>query len=99
MVFCCCIVLVHWSVYFADERINYTGDPLADFTFIRFLERFCFKNPKTVPVGAGEKGPDPVLAKRKFYTPSGVKSLPVISTNYLNQLEEKIPVDEMFLFK
>lgn len=82
-----------------NEKIIYSGDPLADFTFIRFLERFCFKNPKTLPHGASEKGPDPALAMRKFYTPSGIKSLPVISKNYLGQIEEKVPVDEVFLFR
>ena len=28
------------------ERVSYTGDPLQDFTLIRFLDRFVFKNPK-----------------------------------------------------
>lgn len=87
------------SKILSNEKITYSGDPLADFTFIRFLERFCFKNPKKLPPGVSEKGPDPALARRKFYTPSGIKSLPVISKNYLGQIEEKVPVDEVFLFR
>ena len=28
------------------EHIDYRGDPLADFTLMRFLDRFVYKNPK-----------------------------------------------------
>ena len=28
------------------EQISYTGDPLHDFTLIRFLDRFVYRNPK-----------------------------------------------------
>lgn len=28
------------------EEVLYDGDPLLDFSSIRFLERFAFKNPK-----------------------------------------------------
>jgi len=28
------------------EQISYDGDALADFTMIRFLDRFVYRNPK-----------------------------------------------------
>lgn len=28
------------------ESINYSGDPLEDFTLVRFLDRFAYRNPK-----------------------------------------------------
>lgn len=31
---------------FKDQKINYYGDPLKDFSLAQFLERFSFKNPK-----------------------------------------------------
>ena len=31
---------------FQGEHIDYRGDPLADFTLMRFLDRFVCKNPK-----------------------------------------------------
>ena len=31
---------------FQGELVKYTSDPLQDFTLIRFLDRFVFKNPK-----------------------------------------------------
>lgn len=35
------------GVFFAQgESIEYSGDPLRDFTLIRFLDRFVFRNPK-----------------------------------------------------
>lgn len=30
------------------QPIDYCGDPLQDFTLIRFLDRFVFRNPKQV---------------------------------------------------
>jgi len=28
------------------QQISYDGDPLADFTAMRFLDRFVYRNPK-----------------------------------------------------
>uniref|UniRef100_A0A1B6DE74 CCAAT/enhancer-binding protein zeta n=1 Tax=Clastoptera arizonana TaxID=38151 RepID=A0A1B6DE74_9HEMI len=81
------------------QTISYTGDPLSDFTLIRFLERFVFKNPKQLAPSVGETGPDPTLAQKKYYTPSGAKALPVDSSKYLSQAESKVPVDEIFLYR
>ncbi|XP_076272674.1 nucleolar complex protein 1 [Rhynchophorus ferrugineus] len=77
------------------ESIDYTGDPLKDFTLIRFLDRFVFKNPKTLE---DKNGAHPTFGKRKFYKPKGVKTIPVNSKSYLNEKEQNIPVDEMFLY-
>jgi ribosome biogenesis protein MAK21 len=30
------------------SSVDYSGDPLQDFTLIRFLDRYVFKNPKKV---------------------------------------------------
>ncbi|CAH1391896.1 unnamed protein product [Nezara viridula] len=83
----------------ASERIVYSGDPLADFTLVRFLDRFCFKNPKKIFSEEDKNGPDRALANRKYYKPSGVKSVHVLSRDYLLQHKSLIPVDELFLFK
>lgn len=45
-----------------------------------------------------QKRNDP-LAQRAGYTPKGVRSLPVDSAAYLNEAEERIPMDEVFLYK
>lgn len=74
--------------------IKYSGDPLNDFTLIRFLDRFVFKNPKSTGESAGIH---PTLAKRKLYKPKGVKLVPVFSAGYLKEKAENIPVDELFL--
>ncbi|KAL1124792.1 hypothetical protein AAG570_001413 [Ranatra chinensis] len=85
------------------EIITYSGDPLTDFTLIRFLERFVFKNPKKTMMVKGmtneQKGPDPKLAMRKYYQPEGAKSMPVTSKQYLSLAEKTVPVDELFLYK
>lgn len=77
-----------------DKVVKYSGDPLNDFTLIRFLDRFVFKNPKKIEAKAGIH---PTLAKRKLYKPKGMKLLPVFSQGYLKERTENVPVDELFL--
>lgn len=79
----------------SNEVITYTGDPLKDFTLLRFLERFSFKNPKKLP----EAQSNSLFARRQNYSVSGIKGLPVTSSTYLNQEEGKVPVDERYLFR
>lgn len=86
-------------VNFSTEKpIEYTGDPLEDLTMIRFLDRYVFKNPKKLDTKKVTKKNDP-LAQRASYTPKGLRSLPVDSTAYLNEHEDRIPVDELFLYE
>nr|WOZ03673.1 BmC/EBPZ protein [Bombyx mori] len=88
----------------SDQLIQYSGDPLKDFSGIRFLDRFVFKNPKKRTENQEEdgvkkiKGSHPKFAVRKNYTARGVKSLRVNSISYLNEDASKIPVDEKFLY-
>ncbi|KAJ8925033.1 hypothetical protein NQ315_001204 [Exocentrus adspersus] len=77
------------------ESIRYSGDPLKDFTLVRFLDRFVFKNPKKINETAGVNR---TLSKRKLYTPTGVKMLPVNSAGYLKEDQRNIPVDELFMY-
>lgn len=77
-----------------EHIIKYSGDPLNDFTLIRFLDRFVFKNPKKPEEKAGIH---PTLAKRKMYKPKGIKLVPVFSEGYVKERAENIPVDEIFL--
>lgn len=82
---------------FVGKSIEYTGDPLEDLTLIRFLDRYVFKNPKKLEDKKVQKN-DP-LAQRAGYTPKGIRSLPVDSAAYLDEREERIPVDELFLYR
>lgn len=88
-----------------DQIIQYSGDPLKDFSGIRFLDRFVFKNPKKRIDDAQDddgvkkvKGSHPKFAIRKNYIAKGIRSLPVNSTSYLTEDVNKIPVDERFLY-
>lgn len=65
---------------------------------IRFLDRYVFKNPKKLEDKKVQKKNDP-LAQRAGYTPRGIRSLPVDSAAYLVEREERIPVDELFLYR
>ncbi|KAJ8687434.1 hypothetical protein QAD02_023228 [Eretmocerus hayati] len=80
------------------KRIEYTGDPLQDLSLIRFLDRYVFKNPKKLESKKVVKENDP-LAQRAAYTPRGIKTLPVNCSAYLNETEDRIPVDELFLYQ
>ncbi|XP_066593700.1 CCAAT/enhancer-binding protein zeta-like isoform X1 [Prorops nasuta] len=80
------------------KTIDYTGDPLEDLASIRFLDRYVFKNPKQLEEKKVQKKNDP-LSRRAGYTPKGIRNLPVDSAAYLNEREDHIPVDELFLYK
>lgn len=71
---------------------------MEDLTLIRFLDRYVFKNPKKLESKKVVKKNDP-FAARASYTPRGIRSLPVGSEAYLNEREDRIPVDELFLYK
>nr|XP_049705961.1 CCAAT/enhancer-binding protein zeta [Helicoverpa armigera] len=87
-----------------EQIIQYSGDPLKDFSGIRFLDRFVFKNPKKRTDMQQDdgvkkvKGSHPKFAVRKNYTAKGLKSIPVNSASYLNEDASKVPVDERFLY-
>ncbi|XP_022177622.1 CCAAT/enhancer-binding protein zeta [Myzus persicae] len=86
----------------SGKSIYYDGNPLADFTLLHFLDRFSFKNPKKPRQGQGEENEElfrSVGTSRKHYTPKGLKSMSVVSEEYLRHEEKQIPLDEVFLYK
>ncbi|XP_072542967.1 CCAAT/enhancer-binding protein zeta [Salminus brasiliensis] len=79
------------------EFIQYTGDPLQDFTLIRFLDRFVFRNPKQMK---GKKNTEAtVMQPKKNQFMNNVRSLPVNCKEYLAKEESQIPVDEVFFYR
>lgn len=84
------------------KSIYYDGNPLADFTLLHFLDRFSFKNPKKPRQGQGDEKEElfrSVGTSRKHYIPKGLKSMSVVSEEYLRHEEKQIPLDEVFLYK
>ena len=75
------------------QTIKYSGDPLQDFTLIRFLDRFVYRNPKKKTNES-----EHVIIGTKKYNPSGIRAVPVNSEKFLKQ-EGNIPVDEKFFYK
>ncbi|XP_061172895.1 CCAAT/enhancer-binding protein zeta-like [Saccostrea echinata] len=79
------------------EHVRYTGDPLQDFTIIRFLDRFVYKNPKKPETFTEMQG---TLSRSKFNTKTtrlkGVKKVPVSSEEYLQKAESYLPAEEIF---
>ncbi|XP_050526865.1 CCAAT/enhancer-binding protein zeta [Daktulosphaira vitifoliae] len=84
----------------AGKSIYYDGNPLADFTVLHFLDRFSFKNPKK-PRERDDKEElfRSVGSSKKHYVPKGLKSMSVVSEEYLRHEEKQIPLDEVFLYK
>ncbi|XP_029965696.1 CCAAT/enhancer-binding protein zeta isoform X4 [Salarias fasciatus] len=74
--------------------IQYSGDPLQDFTLIRFLDRFVFRNPKQLK---GKQNTDAAALMPKQRLPA--KSLPVNCEEFLSKDESQIPVDEIFFHR
>lgn len=60
------------------------------------MDRFVFKNPKRLDDTS--KGAHPTFGIRKHYRPHGLRAVPIISSNYLNEPEQNIPRDELFLY-
>ncbi|XP_013878105.1 CCAAT/enhancer-binding protein zeta isoform X2 [Austrofundulus limnaeus] len=76
------------------DSIQYSGDPLQDFTLIRFLDRFVFRNPKQLK---GKQNTDSVVLRPKQRTP--VNPLPVNCPEFLSRDESQIRVDEIFFHR
>ncbi|XP_069033548.1 CCAAT/enhancer-binding protein zeta [Embiotoca jacksoni] len=76
------------------DFIQYTGDPLQDFTLIRFLDRFVFRNPKQL---TGQQNTDAAGLNPKRR--SSISSLPVNCSEFLSKEESQIPVDEIFFHR
>ncbi|XP_031607434.1 CCAAT/enhancer-binding protein zeta isoform X1 [Oreochromis aureus] len=76
------------------DFIQYSGDPLQDFTLIRFLDRFVFRNPKQLKA---EQNTDAAVMKPKHRLP--VSLLPVNSAEFLSKEESQVPVDEIFFHR
>uniref|UniRef100_A0A8B9IBL7 CCAAT/enhancer-binding protein zeta n=1 Tax=Anser brachyrhynchus TaxID=132585 RepID=A0A8B9IBL7_9AVES len=83
--------------FFQGNHIQYSGDPLQDFTLMRFLDRFVYRNPK---LHKGKENTSSVVMQRKkkqFMTDR--QSLAVNSKEFLARDESKIPVDEVFFHR
>ncbi|KAL3875114.1 hypothetical protein ACJMK2_038048 [Sinanodonta woodiana] len=79
------------------ESIKYDGDPLQDFSLIRFLDRFVYKNPKQIN---RVKRPGMILTRGKETSMlKGVKQFAISSDKYCKLVEKKIPVEERFFHR
>ncbi|XP_022088681.1 CCAAT/enhancer-binding protein zeta-like [Acanthaster planci] len=77
-------------------KVHYTGNPLQDFTQMRFLDRFVYRNPKKQTERVKKSIMEP---KDKAYKPSAIRLLAVNTKDYLKTAAEKIPIDELFFHK
>ncbi len=75
------------------KTIDYPGDPIEDFTTMKFLERFAFRNPKIVT----DTDHMSYYAKKKLYKPSSYKALQPGSAEYMACKPEAL-LDEKFLY-
>ncbi|KRX91708.1 CCAAT/enhancer-binding protein zeta, partial [Trichinella pseudospiralis] len=76
------------------NHINYSGNPLDDFSLMHFLDRFVFKNPKK---SITENNTEKRGYKRKIYDPWSLRSLPVTSSAYAMHHKSHVPPDEKYL--
>ncbi|CAB1342741.1 unnamed protein product [Coregonus sp. 'balchen'] len=67
------------------EFINYTGDPLQDFTLSKFLDRF---NTNAT-----------VMQPKQKLAMNNIHNLPVNCEEFLSNEESQIPVDEVFFYR
>ncbi|KAL6095491.1 cebpz [Pungitius sinensis] len=76
------------------ESVQYSGDPLQDFTLIRFLDRFVFRNPKQLK---GKQNTDSAALTPRQRFPPGEQ--PVNCEEFVSKEESQIPVEEVFFHR
>ncbi|TKR87321.1 hypothetical protein L596_011735 [Steinernema carpocapsae] len=79
--------------------VVYKGDPFHDFSMLRFLERFVFKNPKTKKEDETKPKRKELGIQYKKYEPSGIRGLAITSEEFLSKKRQQIPVDEQYLHR
>ncbi|XP_071595251.1 CCAAT/enhancer-binding protein zeta [Heliangelus exortis] len=79
------------------NHIQYSGDPLQDFTLIRFLDRFVYRNPKHHK--GKENTSSVVMQPKKKQFMKDKQNLAVNSKEFRAKDESKIPVDEVFFHR
>ncbi|XP_007521061.2 CCAAT/enhancer-binding protein zeta [Erinaceus europaeus] len=79
------------------DYIEYSGDPLQDFTLMRFLDRFVYRNPK--PHKGKENTGSVVMQPKRKHFMKDIRDLPVNSKEFLAKEESQIPVDELFFYR
>ncbi|NXJ12147.1 CEBPZ protein, partial [Odontophorus gujanensis] len=79
------------------NHIQYSGDPLQDFTLMRFLDRFVYRNPKLHK--GKENTSSVVMQRKKKQFMMDTRKLAVNSKEFLARDESKIPVDELFFHR
>ncbi|XP_008940931.1 PREDICTED: CCAAT/enhancer-binding protein zeta, partial [Merops nubicus] len=79
------------------NHIQYSGDPLQDFTLMRFLDRFVYRNPKLHK--GKENTSSVVMQPKKKQFMKDMHSLAVNSKEFRAKDESKIPVDEVFFHR
>ncbi|XP_056422944.1 CCAAT/enhancer-binding protein zeta [Hyla sarda] len=77
------------------NSVQYTGDPLQDFTLMRFLDRFVYRNPKQ-KIKENNRG---YLMHQKKRLYMNREKEPVNSTTFLEKDESEIPVEEIFFHR
>ncbi|NXA51713.1 CEBPZ protein, partial [Nothocercus julius] len=79
------------------NHIQYSGDPLQDFTLMRFLDRFVYRNPKLHK--GKENTSSVVMQRKKKQFMKNVQNLAVNSKEFRARDESTIPVDEVFFHR
>lgn len=78
------------------NSIQYTGDPLQDFTLMRFLDRFVYRNPKQQK---NENRPGAAMRPKKKVYMNSLHTHAVNSRQFLDREESQIPVEEVFFHR
>lgn len=80
------------------ESVNYSGDPLQDFTLMRFLDRFVYRNPKKMD-GRMDSAGGHILGRRTQYVPHGARGIAVNTDEFIALDPEKVPEDDHFFYR
>ncbi|KAJ1082064.1 hypothetical protein NDU88_002234 [Pleurodeles waltl] len=90
--------VAHFAKTILDgNSIQYTGDPLQDFTLMRFLDRFVYRNPKQQ--NNKENRPGAAMRPKKKVYMNSVQTHAVNSKEFLDREESQIPVEEVFFHR
>ncbi|CAH3192516.1 unnamed protein product, partial [Porites evermanni] len=91
--YCKVVAFILVLVFSQGGDIEYKGDPLQDFTLMRFLDRFVYKNPKKKDRDHGGSLMQPKT------TSSRLSEEPVNTKAFLVKKEEEVREDELFFHR
>ncbi|KAK3862223.1 hypothetical protein Pcinc_031899 [Petrolisthes cinctipes] len=82
----------------AGKYLEYSGDPLLDYTLMKFLDKFVYRNPKQ-NVNQDDTAGGHVFGSKEQYSTKGIRNLVVNSSSFAELEPTAVPADHIFFHR